>query len=136
MMAVTGNITGNVSMSNMTTAANMTMSSSCYSMTPYWPNMFRPASDPEYPWVGLWIALPIIGIWYWCTDQVGSSGNSRNENIHFAIQTFPPLIPVPQLQLRNGLWFGILYQLVMDRGSTRNYPTHAGVVPGIFRHRG
>ena len=65
---VVTNMTSNNTMGNMSTHSNTT--SSCYSMTPYWSNMFRPASDPEYPWVGLWIALPIIGIWYWCTDQV------------------------------------------------------------------
>ncbi|MBN2031486.1 sodium:solute symporter [bacterium] len=32
-------------------------------------NMFRPASDPEFPWVGMVFAPPIAGIWYWCTDQ-------------------------------------------------------------------
>jgi solute:Na+ symporter, SSS family len=32
-------------------------------------NMFRPASDPEFPWTGMVFAPPIIGLWYWCTDQ-------------------------------------------------------------------
>lgn len=32
-------------------------------------NMFRGMSDPEYPWLGILIASPIVGIWYWCTDQ-------------------------------------------------------------------
>lgn len=32
-------------------------------------NMFRPMDDPEYPWLGILIASPIVGIWYWCTDQ-------------------------------------------------------------------
>lgn len=32
-------------------------------------NMFRPMSDPEYPWLGILIASPIVGLWYWCTDQ-------------------------------------------------------------------
>jgi solute:Na+ symporter, SSS family len=32
-------------------------------------NMFRPMSDPDYPWLGILIASPIVGIWYWCTDQ-------------------------------------------------------------------
>jgi solute:Na+ symporter, SSS family len=26
-------------------------------------------SDPDFPWLGVLIASPIIGIWYWCTDQ-------------------------------------------------------------------
>jgi SSS family solute:Na+ symporter len=32
-------------------------------------NMFRPLSDPEFPWLGILFASPIVGIWYWCTDQ-------------------------------------------------------------------
>lgn len=32
-------------------------------------NMFRPLSDPEYPWLGILFASPIVGVWYWCTDQ-------------------------------------------------------------------
>lgn len=32
-------------------------------------DMFRPMSDPDYPWLGILIASPIVGIWYWCTDQ-------------------------------------------------------------------
>ena len=32
-------------------------------------NMFPPMNDPEYPWLGILIASPIVGLWYWCTDQ-------------------------------------------------------------------
>ena len=32
-------------------------------------NMWRPASDPDFPWVGMLIGAPIVGLWYWCTDQ-------------------------------------------------------------------
>jgi len=32
-------------------------------------NMFLPADNPELPWIGMTFAPPIIGIWYWCTDQ-------------------------------------------------------------------
>lgn len=32
-------------------------------------NMFRPLSDPDFPWLGITFAAPIVGIWYWCTDQ-------------------------------------------------------------------
>ena len=33
-------------------------------------HMFRPASDGEFPWTGIVFGAPILGIWYWCTDQV------------------------------------------------------------------
>jgi len=32
-------------------------------------NMFLPLSDPEFPWAGILFASPIVGVWYWCTDQ-------------------------------------------------------------------
>jgi SSS family solute:Na+ symporter len=32
-------------------------------------NMFLPADDPNFPWTGMVFAPPIIGLWYWCTDQ-------------------------------------------------------------------
>ncbi len=32
-------------------------------------NLWRPASDPEFPWPGMLFAAPIVGLWYWCTDQ-------------------------------------------------------------------
>ncbi|KQC30163.1 sodium:solute symporter [Flagellimonas eckloniae] len=32
-------------------------------------NMWRPISDPDFPWTGMLIGGTIVGIWYWCTDQ-------------------------------------------------------------------
>ena len=32
-------------------------------------NMFLPLSDPNFPWAGILFASPIVGLWYWCTDQ-------------------------------------------------------------------
>ena len=32
-------------------------------------NLFKPLSDPDFPWLGMVLASPIVGIWYWCTDQ-------------------------------------------------------------------
>ena len=32
-------------------------------------SMWRPASDPDFPWTGILFGAPILGIWYWCTDQ-------------------------------------------------------------------
>ncbi|MDZ7639067.1 MAG: sodium:solute symporter [Bryobacterales bacterium] len=31
--------------------------------------LWRPNTDPTFPWLGVMIASPVIGIWYWCTDQ-------------------------------------------------------------------
>lgn len=39
------------------------------SLEPGYLDMWRPASDPEFPWPSLVITSTIVGIWYWCTDQ-------------------------------------------------------------------
>lgn len=33
-------------------------------------HMIKPPSDPNFPWTGIFFGAPILGIWYWCTDQV------------------------------------------------------------------
>jgi SSS family solute:Na+ symporter len=38
-------------------------------LEPGYLNMWRPASDPDFPWPSLVITSTIVGIWYWCTDQ-------------------------------------------------------------------
>ena len=32
-------------------------------------NMWRPMTDPDFPWTGLLFGGTIVGVWYWCTDQ-------------------------------------------------------------------
>jgi SSS family solute:Na+ symporter len=32
-------------------------------------DMWKPMSDPNFPWTGILFGAPILGIWYWCTDQ-------------------------------------------------------------------
>ena len=36
---------------------------------PEFMDMWKPASDPDFPWTGILFGAPILGIWYWCTDQ-------------------------------------------------------------------
>jgi SSS family solute:Na+ symporter len=32
-------------------------------------NLWRPLEDTKYPWTGMLFGAPILGVWYWCTDQ-------------------------------------------------------------------
>jgi SSS family solute:Na+ symporter len=32
-------------------------------------NLWRPMDDPDFPWTGVLFGAPILGVWYWCTDQ-------------------------------------------------------------------
>jgi len=33
-------------------------------------HMVKPIGHPDFPWTGIFFGAPILGIWYWCTDQV------------------------------------------------------------------
>ena len=44
-------------------------------------NMWRPMSDPDFPWTGLLIGGTTVGIWYWCTDQYIVQRTLAAENI-------------------------------------------------------
>jgi SSS family solute:Na+ symporter len=34
----------------------------------YW-KLFQPLDDPDFPWLALVLGYPIMGVWFWCTDQ-------------------------------------------------------------------
>jgi solute:Na+ symporter, SSS family len=39
------------------------------SVGPGFMDMWKPMSDPSFPWTGIIFGAPILGVWYWCTDQ-------------------------------------------------------------------
>lgn len=41
-----------------------------YEKTPanYW-NLLLPLNDKNYPWLAIVLGYPIMGVWFWCTDQ-------------------------------------------------------------------
>ena len=45
-------------------------SSAVDTVGPEYMNMWRSMDDPNYPWHWLVLSSSIVGIWYWCTDQV------------------------------------------------------------------
>lgn len=34
----------------------------------YW-KLFQPLDDKDFPWLAILLGYPIMGIWFWCTDQ-------------------------------------------------------------------
>jgi len=44
--------------------------SALYHATPahYW-QLFQPNSDPDFPWLPIILGYPIMGVWFWCTEQ-------------------------------------------------------------------
>jgi SSS family solute:Na+ symporter len=39
------------------------------SLPPDFFSMWKPSSHPDFPWTGVIFGAPILGVWYWCTDQ-------------------------------------------------------------------
>lgn len=41
-----------------------------YENTPsdFW-NLLRPMDDASYPWLAIVLGYPVMGVWFWCTDQ-------------------------------------------------------------------
>jgi SSS family solute:Na+ symporter len=44
--------------------------SALYHNTPahYW-NLLKPMNDANYPWLAIILGYPVMGVWFWCTDQ-------------------------------------------------------------------
>ena len=75
---------------------------------PEYLNMWRPASDPDFPWPTLFISSTIVGIWYWCTDQYIVQRTLTAKNIK---------------EGRRGTIFGALMKLL---------PVFLFLIPGII----
>jgi len=73
-------------------------------------NMWRPVSDPNFPWTGIIFGIPILGIWYWCTDQFIVQRVLSAKNIENA---------------RRGTIFG---------GYLKLLPVFIFVIPGVVAH--
>jgi solute:Na+ symporter, SSS family len=45
-------------------------------------NLWKPVTDPSFPWTGILFGAPILGVWYWCTDQfiVQRTLSARNQD--------------------------------------------------------
>lgn len=33
-------------------------------------NLWKDVNHPDFPWTGILFGAPILGVWYWCTDQM------------------------------------------------------------------
>jgi SSS family solute:Na+ symporter len=73
-------------------------------------NMWRPANDPEFPWVGMLIGAPITGLWYWGTDQYIVQRTLAARNLQ---------------QARRGTIFGAFLKLT---------PVFLFIVPGMIAY--
>ncbi len=93
--------------------------------------LWRPMSDPDFPWLGILIASPVIGIWYWCTDQYIVQRTLASKNLTNARRGaiwggFLKVWPV-MIFLVPGLIGYALHQKGVDGFSI---PTEEGVIKG------
>jgi len=73
-------------------------------------NMWKPVTDPDFPWTGIIFGVPILGVWYWCTDQYIVQRVLSANNIDNA---------------RRGTIFG---------GYLKLLPLFIFVIPGVIAH--
>ncbi|AKJ64462.1 sodium:solute symporter [Kiritimatiella glycovorans] len=73
-------------------------------------SFFNMWTNPDFPWTGLVIGVPILGVWYWCTDQFIVQRVLSARNFHHA---------------RGGTVFG---------GFLKILPLFLFVIPGIIAH--
>jgi SSS family solute:Na+ symporter len=52
------------------------------SVAPSFFDLWKPTTDPDFPWTGILFGAPILGVWYWCTDQfiVQRTLSAKNED--------------------------------------------------------
>jgi solute:Na+ symporter, SSS family len=97
-------------------------------------SMIKPASHAEFPWTGIFLGAPILGIWYWCTDQVIvqrvlSAKDEGHAKAGTIFAGFLKILPVFVLVLPGLIAFGLYPQLFTTNanGTVTNgdiaYPT-------------
>jgi SSS family solute:Na+ symporter len=62
-------------------------------------NLWKSVNHPDFPWTGILFGAPILGVWYWCTDQMIVQRTLAASNIETARRStifagFLKLIPV------------------------------------------
>lgn len=87
-------------------------------------HMIKPASDANFPWTGIFLGAPILGIWYWCTDQsivqrVLSARDEGHAKAGAIFAGFLKILPVFVLVLPGLIAYALYPQ---------QFPTENGVV--------
>lgn len=95
-------------------------------------NMFLPYDHPDFPWVGMVFAPPIIGIWYWCTDQyivqrVLSAKNESQARKGTIFAGYLKLLPIFMFFIPG------LIAYAMSKSGQLNYQSSDQVFPTLVR---
>lgn len=84
-------------------------------------NLWRPMSDPSFPWTGILFGAPILGVWYWCTDQfivqrVLSARNQSEARKGTIFAGFLKLTPILLFVIPGIIAYALFQKGVIDLG--------------------
>jgi SSS family solute:Na+ symporter len=90
-------------------------------------HMMKPATHADFPWTGIFFGAPLLGIWYWCTDQVIvqrvlSAKDVANAKAGTVVAGFLKILPVFML-IVPGMIARALYPQEMAADSNAAFPT-------------
>ena len=96
------------------------------SVPPEFFSMMKSSSDNDFPWTGIFFGAPILGIWYWCTDQVIvqrtlAAKNIKHAQAGTALAGFLKILPVFMLVVP-GMIARALYPAEMAADSNSAFP--------------
>jgi len=89
-------------------------------------HMMKPPDHPDFPWTGIFFGAPILGIWYWCTDQVIvqrvlSAKDEGHAKAGTVVAGFLKILPVFMLVMP-GMIARALYPAEMSANSNSAFP--------------
>jgi len=96
------------------------------SVPPEFMHMMKPSFDKDFPWTGIFFGAPILGIWYWCTDQVIvqrvlSAKSIADARAGTVVAGFLKILPVFMLIIP-GMIARVLYPEEMATDSNSAFP--------------
>ncbi|MEM6262355.1 MAG: sodium:solute symporter [Bacteroidota bacterium] len=85
---------------------------------PYF-EIWKPLTHPDFPWTGILFGAPILGVWYWCTDQfivqrVLSAKNIDNARKGTIFSGYLKMLPLFLFVLPGILAFAISQKGLLD----------------------
>src|SRR5437667_4961350 len=89
-------------------------------------SMWKPVSHPDFPWTGIVFGAPILGVWYWCTDQhivqrVLAARNVTEARRGTILAGFLKILPVFIFVLP-GIIASVLYADIRGAAANSAYP--------------
>jgi SSS family solute:Na+ symporter len=89
-------------------------------------HLFRPADDVSFPWTAVVFGMPVINLWYWCTDQVmvQRAFSAKNEGHAKTGSLLAAALKIPMMFIlvMPGTVAGYLYPLEVARDSNTAFP--------------